>query len=88
MYCVKCKYKTDTLNTIQITTTNNKHVIKGICSICGKNKSLFVSNKLLEVEPSVLPPVRPLAGVGPPVPNIIGSGTKGRRRRGAGIKTF
>src|SRR5271169_854185 len=56
MYCVKCKYKTDTLNSIQITTTNNKHIIKGICSICGKNKSSFVSNKLLsvlEVEPSV-----------------------------------
>src|SRR5271169_1847795 len=52
-YCVKCKKKTDTLNIIQITTTNNKHMTKGICSNCGKNKSSFVSNKLLGVEPSV-----------------------------------
>src|SRR5271157_4362655 len=55
-YCVKCKYKTDTLNIIQITTTNNKHINKGVCSICARNKSSFVSNKLL-------PPVRSLAGV-------------------------
>ena len=52
MYCVKCKKKTDTLDIIQITTTNNKHMMKGVCSICGKNKSSFVSNKL-GVEPSV-----------------------------------
>src|SRR5271169_2115067 len=52
-YCVKCKKKTDTLNIIQITTTNNKHMNKTICSICGKKKSSFVSNKLRGVEPSV-----------------------------------
>ena len=51
-YCVKCKYKTETLNITQITTTNNKHMNKGVCSICGKNKSSFVSNK--GVKPSVL----------------------------------
>src|SRR5271157_2190877 len=57
MYCVKCKKKTDTLNIIQITTTNNKHMNKGVCSICGKNKSSFVtggstpsSNKGLKVK--------------------------------------
>jgi hypothetical protein len=46
MYCVKCKHKTDTLDIIQITTTNNRHMIKGVCSNCGKRKSSFVSNKL------------------------------------------
>ena len=44
-YCVKCKYKTDTLNIIQIITINNRHMNKGVCSICGKNKSSFVSSK-------------------------------------------
>lgn len=45
MYCVKCKQKTDTLDIIKITTKNNRHMCKGVCSICGKNKSSFVSNK-------------------------------------------
>src|SRR5208282_918711 len=53
MYCVKCKKKTDTLDIIHIITKNNKNMNKGICSICGKNKSSFVSNKSLRVEPSV-----------------------------------
>jgi hypothetical protein len=30
----------------------------------------------------------PVLGVGPPVSNIIGSGNKGRKHRGAGIKTY
>ena len=46
-YCVKCKYKTETLNIVQITTTNNRNMNKGICSICGKNKLSFVSKKVL-----------------------------------------
>ena len=47
MYCVKCKYKTETLNIVQIISTNNRHKNKGVCSICGRNKSSFVSNKVL-----------------------------------------
>jgi hypothetical protein len=43
---------------------------KGVCSICGKNKSSFVSRKLLGVEPSVVPLVRPLTGVEP----LVGKG--------------
>jgi protein-arginine kinase activator protein McsA len=46
MYCVKCKKKTATHDIVQSITKNNKHMIKGACSICGKNKSSFVSNKL------------------------------------------
>jgi len=45
MYCVKCKKKTETLNSTEITTKNNKHMLKGVCSICGNNKSSFISNK-------------------------------------------
>jgi Domain of unknown function (DUF5679)/Phospholipase A2-like domain len=43
MYCVKCKKKTDTLDIVQVTTKNNRSMIKGICSICGKNKASFIS---------------------------------------------
>ena len=63
LYCVKYKRKTDTVNILQITTTNNKNMNKGICSNCGKNKSSFISNILLGVEPSVLE-VEPSIGKG------------------------
>src|SRR5271157_653928 len=52
-YCVKCKRKTETFNIIEIITKNNKKMEKGVCSICGKNKSSFVSNKVPSVEPLV-----------------------------------
>lgn len=41
LYCVKCKKKTDTMNTQISTAKNNKKMIKGKCKICGKNKSSF-----------------------------------------------
>ena len=45
MYCVKCKKKTETNNITQVRTKNNRLMLKGVCTICGKNKSSFVSNK-------------------------------------------
>src|SRR5271163_560012 len=45
MYCVKCKQKTKTNNIIRVLTKNNRAMIKGICVVCGKNKSSFASNK-------------------------------------------
>ena len=41
MYCLKCKKKTETLNTIEIMTKNNRSMLKGECSKCGKKKSSF-----------------------------------------------
>ena len=41
-YCVKCKAKTTTINPLEITSHNNRRMIKGECVICGKNKSSFV----------------------------------------------
>lgn len=41
MYCVKCKKKTETQGVIQVVTKNNKSMLKGVCSICGKNKASF-----------------------------------------------
>jgi len=45
MYCVKCKKKTESNNIIQVQTKNNRSMLKGVCTICGINKSSFVSNK-------------------------------------------
>ena len=42
MYCVKCKRKTETINLIQVTTKNNRSMLKGVCSICSKNKASFI----------------------------------------------
>ena len=44
IYCLKCKIKTDTNNIMRTKTENNQNLIKGTCSICGNNKSVFVSS--------------------------------------------
>ena len=36
IYCLKCKTKTETNSTIQSKTKNNKDIVKGVCSVCGK----------------------------------------------------
>jgi Domain of unknown function (DUF5679)/Phospholipase A2-like domain len=45
MYCVKCKQKTDSLNITQTITSNNRKMMKSICSICGSKKSTFIKNE-------------------------------------------
>ena len=45
MYCVKCKKKTDTLNTVKVLSKNNRQMIKGTCVVCGSKKSSFVKNR-------------------------------------------
>ena len=42
IYCLKCKTKTETNSTIPSRSKNNRDVVKGVCSVCGKNKSVFV----------------------------------------------
>lgn len=42
MYCVKCKKKTETIDIIQVTTKNNRSMLKGICTMCGSKKSSFI----------------------------------------------
>ena len=44
IYCVKCKQKTGTLEVTEILTKNNRHMVKGKCSKCGKIKSTFVKS--------------------------------------------
>lgn len=42
IYCLKCKAKTGTKDVSKHTTTNGRHMLKGICATCGKKKSKFV----------------------------------------------
>ena len=61
IYCLKCKTKTETNSTIQSKTKNNRDVVKGVCSVCGKNKSVFVTA------------LRPPTGKGFSLNNLINS---------------
>lgn len=45
MYCVKCKKSTDTTESQYYMSKNNKHMMKGKCKICGKNKTKFISKE-------------------------------------------
>ena len=42
MYCVKCKKHTDTTNEQFTTSKNNRHMKRGVCVICGTNKTQFI----------------------------------------------
>src|SRR5580693_6827284 len=44
MYCVRCKQKTDSTNITPSVTTNNRKMLKSICSICGGKKSTFTKS--------------------------------------------
>ena len=45
IYCFKCKLKTETLDGVELKTSNGRNMIIGICSVCGTKKSVFVSSK-------------------------------------------
>jgi len=45
-YCVKCKDRTTTLKPLQVTTKNNRKMIKGECAVCGITKSTFIAGRL------------------------------------------
>jgi len=41
--CVKCRRFTETKDIKQKTTINNRQMLQGICVVCGKKKSIFIS---------------------------------------------
>ncbi len=43
MYCVTCKKQTKTKNISKKKTKNNRLILVGTCTTCGKNKSSFIS---------------------------------------------
>src|SRR2546425_9198729 len=44
MYCVKCKGKTESVNVTEVTSKNNRIMLKGSCVVCGSKKSQFIKN--------------------------------------------
>ena len=44
MYCVKCKQKTESNDTVECISKNNRKMLKGNCVICHGKKSTFVKN--------------------------------------------
>ena len=45
IYCLKCKQKTETLDGVELKSSNGRDMIKGTFSVCGTKKSVFLSLK-------------------------------------------
>jgi len=45
MHCFKCKIKTESDNIQEKITSNNRRMQTGLCKLCGRKKSQFISNK-------------------------------------------
>ena len=45
MYCVKCKKHTETENVQLFTAKNSRLMQRGICTLCGHNKTQFVKSR-------------------------------------------
>jgi len=55
IYCLKCKIETETTYMTESKTKNNRNIRKGVCSTCGRNKSVFVCMHACAAEPSKIP---------------------------------
>ena len=79
MYCLKCKKHTDTTNEQFTTSKNNRHMKRGVCVICGTNKTQFIKapkgGSLLNKVINNLPVEMHL-----PAHNFTGPGTKLNKR--------
>ena len=64
IYCLRCKQKTETLNGVEVKSSNGRNMIKGTCSVCGTKKSVFVSSTTAELQ-------RPVQGKGFSLNNLI-----------------
>ena len=53
-YCVKCKKKTQSVDIIITKSANNRNVMKGVCFVCGKNKSSFIGSLNRPVTPAAV----------------------------------
>ena len=53
-YCVKCKKKTQSVDTIITTSLNNRNMLKGVCFVCGKIKSSFIGSLNSPASPAVV----------------------------------
>ena len=70
MYCVKCREKTETKDTQEVISKNNRNMLKGICVVCGTNKSQFKGKGIINKAINNLPFEMHLPGY-----NFAGPGT-------------
>ena len=42
LYCVKCKSKTESRDIQNAVSKNNRHMLRGVCAVCGTTKTQFV----------------------------------------------
>jgi len=79
IYCVKCRKLTETRDVKQKTTKNNHQMLQGICVVCGKKKSKFISASggkgFINDTINSLPFEMHMLG-----PNFTGAGTKFNKR--------
>ena len=79
MYCIKCKKKTNTKNETVVVTKNNRHMKRGICTVCRIVKNQFIKTpkggSLLNKMINNLPVEMHLPGA-----NFCGPGTKLKQR--------
>ena len=61
MYCVKCRKNTDTIDLHPAVSKNNRNMIKGTCSVCGRIKNQFVSQNASATSVSQNAPLASLA---------------------------
>ena len=84
MYCVKCKKKTNTTSEKLVTTSNNRQMKRGNCSVCGTTKTQFVKSSkggsILNKMINSLPVEMHLLGH-----NFTGPGTKLNKRLNADL---
>ena len=84
MYCVKCKKKTETTSEKLVTTSNNRTMKRGNCSVCGTTKTQFVKSSkggsILNKMINSLPVEMHLLGH-----NFTGPGTKLNKRLNADL---
>ena len=76
IYCLKCKQKTETLDGVELKSSNGRNMIKGICSVCGTKKSVFVSSTASTAAPqastsTALTPTEKHQGKGFDLNNLI-----------------
>ena len=71
IYCVKCRKKTDTSDSYETISKNNKKMVKGNCVICGKNKTQFIGSGIVNKTINNLPFEMHLPGY-----SFAGPGTK------------
>lgn len=44
-YCLKCRTKTENKDETTETTKNNRIMLKSICVVCGRKKSMFLKKQ-------------------------------------------